>query len=380
MTVEILAPAPCAAPMAWLLRRREILGWWLASRATVFAAAIVVHATGDPDGYFGRAELSPPLGVLRAWDGVWYARIAAHGYVLVPGRQSDPAFFPLFPILTKLLHPFGLSYGAAGIVLSNLAFLVGVLALFDLGKEWLPDATARRAAVLAALFPLGYTFSMSYPEGVVFAALALATLAAVRGHWGAAAALGAVAALARPEGVFLALPLAALAWSQRRRLGAGRAGIAAGAVVAPPAALLSFPVYLGHVLHDSNAWSQAETGWGRRFTPGGALDAVTGIPALVAHNGWLARDVVFFCVSVVALALAWRTAVPRAWTLAGAAMVLLPIGSGSFASAGRFGLLALPVYWGVASAVRSRRADLALRVASLALLAAATVAIPCVFP
>jgi hypothetical protein len=38
-------------------------------------------------------------------------------------------------------------------------------------------------------------------------------------------------------------------------------------------------------------------------------------------------------------------------------MVLLPIGSGTFTSDGRFGLLALPVFWGLAALGRHRTVD-----------------------
>jgi hypothetical protein len=375
-TVNVRAPAapPGTTALAWLVRRRDILGWWLGSRALVLGAVLCVHLAGAPRGYFGKQALEEPLGILRAWDGIWYSRIAAHGYLMVPGRQSDPAFFPLFPLLMKTLHPLGLSYGGAGILISNVLLLPALLALYEVARRWVPEATARRAAIFAAIFPLGYVFSMAYPESFVLAAVALATLCAYRDRWLLAAFLGAAAALARPEGLLLSIPLAALAWSRRR------GGTALGAVLAPIAALASFPLYLGHALHDPGAWSQAETAWGRKFGPGGPLHAVTSLPGLVAHTPLLARDVVFFGVYLLLLAAAWRAGVPRAWIAAGAAMVALPVASGSFESDGRFGLLALPVYVGLAALARGRRTELALRIGCLVLLAAATVTIPEAFP
>lgn len=46
---------------------------------------------------------------LVRWDANWYAGIAAHGYgfnrVLSDGRHlSDYAFFPLYPMLEKVVH------------------------------------------------------------------------------------------------------------------------------------------------------------------------------------------------------------------------------------------------------------------------------------
>ena len=54
----------------------------------------------------------------------------------------------------------------------------------------------------------------------------------------------------------------------------------------------------------------------------------------------------------------------------GLAVVLLPIASGSFTSDARFGLLALPVYWGLAVAARRKRVEWVLLAAFPILLAA----------
>ena len=75
------------------------------------------------------------------------------------------------------------------------------------------------------------------------------------------------------------------------------------------------------------------------------------------------------------LFVAWRAGVPRAWIVAGAAMVLLPPASGIFTSDARFGLLALPIYPGLACLARTRKIDLGIRCVSIALLIAGVEAI-----
>jgi len=66
--------------------------------------------------------------------------------------------------------------------------------------------------------------------------------------------------------------------------------------------------------------------------------------------------------------------------LAGLAIVVLPLFSGAFTSIGRFGLLAPPLFWGLAWLGRGRQADLAIRAVSLALFVAAAVTVPLIFP
>ena len=68
------------------------------------------------------------------------------------------------------------------------------------------------------------------------------------------------------------------------------------------------------------------------------------------------------------------------WIVFGLAIVLLPLASGSMESDARFGLLALPIYWGLAVAARRRWLERGLLVLSAVLLIGATATIPLIFP
>jgi hypothetical protein len=372
--------SPLAAGVETLVARREVVAWWAGSRLLVVCAALVLHRLQEPHGFFGRAIFRHAFGVLEAWDGVWYRVIADHGYLLVPGRQSDPAFFPLYPLLLKALGATGLPLGAAGVLLSNLFFLVALLAFDALGQEVVSDATARRATLLLAVFPTTYVCSMVYPESLVLASFALCGLFAVRRRWLACAACAAVAALARPEGVLLVVPVAACVLAAWRSLSSDQRGRAVAAVLAAPAAALSFPLYLGWALHDPLAWTKAQRAWGRSFRPEGPVHAIGSVAREVGRQPWTIRDAAFCVVTIVLLAAAWRAGAPRAWILLGALLVLLPLGSGSFESLARFALPALPAYWGLAWLTRRRPAHLATVALCAALLVAATVTLPLVFP
>jgi hypothetical protein len=373
-------PAPLlVAATQWVKDRAWIAGWWLGGRTLVLATALVIHAI-DLRAYSSSASRAHAFGLLTGWDGLWYRRVATDGYLLIPGRQSDPAFFPLYPLLLRGAHSFGVGYVTAGLLLSNLALLAALVAFEALTRELFGSTLARRATVYVAIFPLSYVFSMAYPESLVLGAIAMAGLAALRGRWTTAAVCAAAAALARPEGVLVALPVLASAWRQRHALSPLRRGLALGAVLAPAAALASYPVYLGSVLHDPLAWSQAEHAWGRKFSPLGFADTLVHLPQALAGRPWLARDAVCFTVYVVLLVAARRAGASTAWLIGAAAMVTVPLFSGSFESIGRFGLLALPVFWGLAWVGRTPPADRAIRAASLVLLVGLTATIPLAFP
>jgi hypothetical protein len=359
-------PLPSGSRLALRIRAHLwLVGWWAVGRLVVITGALIVH---------------PSIWTLGTWDGRWYRMIARDGYLLVPGRQSDPAFFPLYPILLRALHAVGIGYGVGGPLLSNLALLPALIGFFALTEELVGRELARRATTYLAIFPLGYAFSMTYPESVVLALIVAAALAARHGRWWLAAVCGAAAALGRPEALFLAVPLAATVWRSRHSLRPLTRGVALGAVVAPGAALASYPLYLATVLHDPLAWQRAERAWGRNFQPLGPVTAFRDLPSVLGADPWLVRDLLALLLYGGLLAAAARIGAPRSWLVAGAVVVGLPVFSGAFDSIGRFGLLVPPLFWGLASLGRRPHADRAIRMASLALLVGATVTLPHVFP
>ena len=362
MSVRSDAAAPPPV-LALRLPPRWLVGWWATGRIVVIATALALH---------------PSVWTLGRWDGRWYRMIARSGYLLVPGRQSDPAFFPLYPILLRGVHALGVGWGMAGLLLSNVALLLGLALFYLLTRDLFGHPLAKRATIYLAIFPLGYVFSMTYPESLVLVLVIAAPVAALRRRWWIAAACAGAAALARPEALFLALPLAGLAWDQRRTLGPAERGAAIAAVVAPAAALVSYPLYLWTVLYDPLAWSHAQAAWGRSFRLTGPFWAVVHLSS--AQHAWIARDVVCFLVYIGLLIAAWRLGTPKTWLAAAAAIVVLPVFSGTFDSIGRFGLLAPPLFWGLASLGDDRRADSAIRALSLLLLVAGTISIRYAFP
>ena len=355
---------------------RTIVLWWAGSRALVLACAVAVQQLEWPRGARYSRPFDDPFAVLTVWDGRWYKMVAEHGYLLVPGRQSDPAFFPLYPVLMNGLGRLGLSLDAAGLLLAHAGFLLGLLALYELVRLWLPEADARRAAIYAAVFPFGFVFSMVYPESVVLVAMALAGVLAVHDRWGAAAVATALATLGRPEGFFLFVPLAVLAVRRWPALDPRRRAAAITAVASAPAAVGALALYHWRLIGDPTAFSTAQRAWGRWTSFDGPYRAaVELIHAGDIDERWLYRDAAFLVVYVACLALALRAGVPASWVLAGGLIVLLPLASGSVTSIARFGLLALPVYCGLAWLGRRLWIDRGIRILSLVLLSAGTTTI-----
>ncbi len=71
--------------------------------------------------------------VFSAWDSVWYEKIVTYGYDFSSDVKQihTVAFFPLFPLLCRLLIFTGLSFKVSSIIVNNLALLATLIILYS---------------------------------------------------------------------------------------------------------------------------------------------------------------------------------------------------------------------------------------------------------
>ena len=203
-----------------------------------------------------------------AWDSGWYFDIAMRGYYHSPDGQSSTAFFPLYPMAMRLLAwPFGSSetaVWAAGIAISNVALLLGLIALHRLTTRVFGDREiARRTVLYLCVFPFSFFLTRVYPSGLFFLLTVLAVSCAYRRRWGLAGVCGALAALTRPQGILIAIPLLLMAakGATRREL------LTRFAVLSPIGlAFVGFNLFVARLAGRPITWLASESQWG--FTLG----------------------------------------------------------------------------------------------------------------
>ncbi|MDW5593308.1 mannosyltransferase family protein [Conexibacter stalactiti] len=222
------------------------------------------------------------IGPAARWDTVWYLSIAQDGY----GDTADggkAAFYPLYPLLTKVL---GWVVGAplvAGLLISLACFFGALVLLHKLATLDLGERDARSTLLLTAFFPSAFFFSAVYAESLFLLLSVGAVLAARQGRWAWVGVAGALAALTRNSGAVLLLPLLLIYLygprEDRPPLPGPRAWWRPRYPLAPsiawlaliPAALAGFLVYCGVVLDDLFAPFSAQGLWGRHLVPLGGI-------------------------------------------------------------------------------------------------------------
>ena len=201
------------------------------------------------------------------FDAKWYQRIADDGYGWDPSQPSvkqDIAFFPLWPMVLRLLaHGAASRWIAVGL---SAGFAFGsVCAVHRLAREILPPRAVGVATWLYALYPAASFFLLSYPTGLMNLLCALALLAAMRRRfWWAALWAGLVTA-SGPLGLGTAMAVWVCAVGDRMadvraaRVRAAAALVALGALAI--SGLAAFLLWQYIALGDAFAFIKAQGAW-----------------------------------------------------------------------------------------------------------------------
>lgn len=313
-----VAPLPALPGGHWLrrqmadtrARRRQALlmpaSAFAASRLLLLLLALIVPVGGTQAslGWFER--------LVKASDAGWYLKIASGGYThahfdaLHPAQQNW-AFFPLFPVVTRVLgDTLHLPLLAIGLLLGNACFLGFLIVLYRWVAEDWGRRSARAAVALAAFSPLSAYFAGFRPDAMFLFLSALCLERTVHRRLGQAAGAGALASLADPTGILLVVPFVLacvrlLAVTRHRRAGVARLCLAPLFGVGGLTMMLVSQADAGSPL----AFLGVQAAWGRSFRfPFTALVTFLVHPHLVTDHGWSSPPVSLVAL-VVGLAAAW---------------------------------------------------------------------------
>ena len=191
-----------------------------------------------------------------AWDSIWYHRIVVVGYEFVnDGKQYSVAFFPLFPLLIKIIMGLGLPFKVAGTLLNNLAFFGALTILYFWVEENHSQGAARWATAVLAWCPLSLYGTVIYTEGLflLFSTLALRAFDKRQHIW--AGVWGALSTATRSPGLALIPAFLFVSWKERRGIKAYFATLAVALGVA------SFSLYCLWKFGDPLAFVHVQKGW-----------------------------------------------------------------------------------------------------------------------
>lgn len=312
---------------------------------------------------------------VKVGDVDWYIEIAHLGYARRPftaEKQTNWAFFPLFPLLLRLASTLTGEYVFTGMALSGIFFFSALVLLHKTVLEFgLSDADADRAVFYLAAFPVSYFFSLGMTESLFLMLVVGSFYAAKREMWWAAALLGALAAATRVTGVLLLPALAVLYWQTYRTFRVRRNFLT---LLLIPTGLLAFIEFLYRITGNPLAFKDVAVAWGREpaFFLLPLLDYLSD-PLLVAEP-WNFR-LVNFLAATAALVCGFVLLKWRQWALATFTLssMFVTLSTNMLQSQARYAMVVFPVFIVLAVTGRNARVDAVIRTASLIILILMTV-------
>lgn len=343
-----------------------------------------VRAQGDPKLHFPGHGV---LGGLVRYDAGWYVGIATDGYSLVPGHQSNVAYFPTYPLTVRAVASVIGNVVLAGITVSTIAGAVAavLVTVWCRDRGMSPTAVATTLALVLVYPYAWYLYGVVYSDAL-FVALALGAAVAIgRDRVALGTLLLFLVSAARPTGICVVAGL----WVvhlERRGIVAGVAteagdGAARGTsggrspwwriTVHPDrvrpidlapllgfGGFLSFALFLHHRFGDALAFAHVQRYWGQGTGWETLLKSqyVWEVRHLVHHS--LVATTTFQALLVLSAAVMVPAVVRRfGWgygvlQLALIGMVL--VGSKDFQGSGRYLLVAFPTFAVIGEQLSSR--------------------------
>lgn len=345
---------------SWRTRLSSVRSWWGWPPVGIFLGTRVVTAFVAWLAYRERPGVDLWL-LLTGWDAAWNRFVAENGYQVIPLGPAvwDPlqalAFFPVLPMVARAVHVVtGLPVPAVGIGVSVACGLAGTVVLWRLITRRFDGEVASDTTLLLLVSPFAFVFSLFYTEGPALLAVALCFVALDRRRWGWAGVAALVAGAIRPNGFLLLVPClvaAGLAIRDRREW---------RSLWAPVLAPLGFLAWVAYVAHRTGEltgyFALQRAGWNARVdfgveTTNAVLDLVTfrwGEPDRVLNAAAL------LVIGGLGLVLALRRRLDPVWIAYAAGVVGLTALNARQASAGRFLLLAFPLFVAFALSIPKR--------------------------
>ncbi|MBC3843447.1 DUF2029 domain-containing protein [Streptacidiphilus sp. 4-A2] len=162
----------------------------------------------------------------HVWDASFYVEIAQsgypHGYTYANGALTgnNLAFFPLYPLLIRVLHTVtGLDWGTAAVTVSWLCAFAAAVVVHRLVRSLASARVAGFAVALVFCQPMAVSLWIAYTESLFLLLSAAALLAMRRESWLWAGLLCCCAGLTRSTGIAVsaALVVAVLLAARRER-------------------------------------------------------------------------------------------------------------------------------------------------------------------
>lgn len=205
---------------------------------------------------------------IMQWDSSWFISIVNDGYMReaisnIPGMngQANWAFFPLFPILVKLITLIGCQTSVAAIGLNSFIELFSLHLFYLLSLDYLNKKQAHHSVLLLAFSPVNIWFNSAYSDMLFFYLTLLAFYNLHRHNYWIVAIIGLLLACTRFVGIFIIASLI-ISYYRYKPLKVNNLIYLFLQCIIISIGLLGFMAYLAKLTGDPLAFYHVQSAWG----------------------------------------------------------------------------------------------------------------------
>ena len=169
------------------------------SRILLLLMACIFYFIREPEGTL--TQLGDWLS--QTGDVSHYIRIAQRGYSVGDDYENLVVFYPLFPVLMKIVGYVVGNHMAAGMIISNVCAVIAGCYMYKLVRMEYSAQTSAMAVVFLFLYPYSFFMSFCYTESLFIMISLMCIYYARRGKWAACGIIGFFGALCRTQGIVL---------------------------------------------------------------------------------------------------------------------------------------------------------------------------------
>jgi hypothetical protein len=207
---------------------------------------------------FANFHFPPFLEMWTIFDGNVYIKMARTGY-------THYAWFPLYPLAIKILHFFIPNYVLSGLIISNVAFLLGLCFFYNLVKSEINTESAKRAVWYLSLYPFSYFFSCAYAESLFFLFVIQTFYYIKKAKWPFAGLFAMFAGLTRIIGITLYPSLLYSYIENRRKKSQKILNLDILKISLLPIAILILVIFFYIKTNNPIIFITTQSAWGRHF-------------------------------------------------------------------------------------------------------------------
>jgi Gpi18-like mannosyltransferase len=197
------------------------------------------------------------------FDSAWYNEIIQTGYSYNPEKQSNVAFFPLYPILVKAIASLtSLNVPISGLLLSNLCLILALFFVYKISNIYLNKRGCEKVLILMLVFPTSFFYSCFYTESLYLLTTAACFYFFLNKKYFWSGFFGFFASLTRVTGVIIFLAFAIeLLWKYLKKKELPRRESLFLLLI--PCGLIAYMVFLAWKFNEPLAFIKVQDLWGR---------------------------------------------------------------------------------------------------------------------